>query len=92
MFGFGVNLNPLALFIIIKQRGLNFPSRLNSWSSFKSRSSPLVLAIFLGSNIWIWRIVSIGGRLPLHQLRKGTLIASIILNRISLGLKGMLIV
>ena len=92
IYGFSVNLNPLDLFIIIKHRGLNVPSRLNIWSSFKSNSSPLVLAKFLGNNVWLWRAVSIGGRILLNQLRKGTLIASRILNRISLGLKGMSIV
>ena len=86
--GFGVNLNPLDLFIIIKNRGLNVPYKLSSWSGFKSKSSPLVLGIFLGRNVWIWRELSIGGRLPFHQLRKGTLIASRILNMISLGLMG----
>ena len=90
--GFGVNLNPLDLFIIIKHIGLNVPSRLNRWSSFKSKASPLVLTRFPSSNVWLCRAVSIGGRLPLHQLRKGTLIASRILNKISLGLKGMSIV
>ena len=64
--GFGVNLNPLTLFISIKHRGLNLPSRISSWSSFKRKSSPLVLSIFPRSNIWIWREVSIGGMLPLH--------------------------
>ena len=64
--GFGVNLNPLDLFIIIKNIGLNVPSRLNSWLSFKRKSSPLVLTRFPRSNIWLWRQVSIGGRIPLH--------------------------
>ena len=86
---FGVNLNPLTFFVIIKNRGLNIPSRLNSWSSFKRKLSSLVLARFPDNNVWIWRAVSIGGRLPLHQLRKGTLIASRILNRLSLGLRGI---
>ena len=90
IFGFGMNLNPLAYFILIRNRGSNIPSRLNSWSKLKSRSCPLVLAKFPDNNIWIWKTVSIDGRLLLHHWRKGTLIALKTLNRCSLGSRDML--
>ena len=67
IFGFGVNLNLLALFLLFRNIGLNIPSRLNSWLNFKNKSSPLVLTRFPDINICLWKEVNIDGKLLLHH-------------------------
>ena len=92
IFGFRVNFNLLALFLLFRNIGLNIPSRLNSWLNFKNKSSPLVLTIFPDIKICLWKEVNIDGRILLHHWRNATLIALKTLNRLSIGSRDMLTV
>ena len=92
IFRFRVNLNLLALFLLFRNIGLNLPSRLNNWLNFRNKSSPLVLTGFPNNDIWLWKAVSIDGKLLLHHWRKVTLIDLKSLNRLCLGLMDMLTV